>query len=167
MAKITLKMAEIIVEGALRKAAELDLKPMSIAVLDDGGNLKAFKRQDGPGAAMRPLLAIGKAFAAVGMGAAGTRLWEAQATERPHFVQGLIGLAQGKFIPGRGGVIVMNEHGEVIGAVGCTGDHPDNDEAIAVAGIEAAGLLYDTGEQAAASSTEAQEPPAYGSHTVE
>ncbi len=143
---LTLEAAEAIIVGALGKAAELNLNPMSVAVLDDGGHLKAFGRQDGPGAALRPKVAMGKAMAAIGMGAKGSRLWENAARERPHFVQGLIGIADGNFIPGRGGVIIFDGDGLVAGAVGVTGDLPENDEACAIAGIEAAGLSYDTGE---------------------
>lgn len=138
--------AQTIVAAALKKARDLELNPMSIAVLDSGGHLKAFVREDGPGGALRPKVAVGKAFAAIGMGSKGSRLWEKTAAERPAFVQGLIGLADGKFVPGRGGVIVLDSAGEAIGAVGCSGDLPDNDEAVVVAGIQAAGLNYDTGE---------------------
>ena len=144
--KLTLEDAEKILTGSLQKARELSLNPMSVAVLDDGGHLKAFRRQDGPGASLRPKVAIGKANAAVGMGAVGSRVWEKTALERPHFVQGLIGIAEGQFIPGRGGVIILDADDQVLGAVGATGDLPDNDEAIAIAGIESAGLSYNTGE---------------------
>ncbi len=146
MARLTLENAEKILDGALQKARELNLNPMSVAVLDDGAHLKAFCRQDGPGAALRPRVAIGKANAAVGMGAIGSRVWEKAAQERPHFVQGLIGIAEGQFIPGRGGVIILDADNQVLGAVGVTGDLPDNDEAIAIAGIESAGLSYNTGK---------------------
>ncbi|MEM1261661.1 MAG: heme-binding protein [Pseudomonadota bacterium] len=146
MSKLTLAAAESIIDGALLVAAEMGLQPMTVAVLDDGGHLKAFRRQDGPGAGLRPQVAIGKAFAAVGMGARGSRFWESTAAERPHFVAGLIGISDGRFIPGRGGVIVLDDDGHVLGAVGVSGDLPDNDEQIAVAGIKSAGLRYDTGE---------------------
>ena len=143
---LTLAVAQAIVDGALEKARALQLNPMSVVVLDDGGHLKAFGREDGPGAALRPKVAIGKAMAAVGMGARGSRVWEQTAQDRPHFVQGLIGIADGNFIPGRGGVIILGDGGTVLGAIGVTGDLPNNDETVALAGIEAAGLSYDTGE---------------------
>ncbi len=143
---LTLVAAQTIIEHALEKARTLQLNPMSVVVLDDGGHLKAFGREDGPGAALRPKVAMGKAMAAIGMGAKGSRVWEQTAQDRPHFVQGLIGISDGNFIPGRGGVIIRGDGGAVLGAVGVTGDLPDNDETIALAGIEAAGLGYDTGE---------------------
>lgn len=146
MSEISLEVADAIIAAALKRARELQLNPMSVVVLDSGGHLKAFQREDGPGAALRPKVAIGKAYAAVGMGAVGSRFWERTAKERPHFVQGLIGIAAGSFIPGRGGVIVLGPEGTVLGAVGVTGDLPDNDEAVAVAGIEAVGLNYDRGD---------------------
>lgn len=146
MSKLKLEVAEKILDGVFKKAVELKLNPMSVAVLDDGGHLKAFRRQDGPGAALRPKVAIGKAYGAVGMGAKGSRLWENTANERPHFVNSLVDLSDGKFVPGRGGVIFFDDSGDVLGAVGVTGDLPDNDEMVAIAGIEGAGLSYDTGE---------------------
>lgn len=110
--KLTFESANTIIDGALQKARELGLGTMSVAVLDDGGHMKSFGREDGPGVALRPRVAIGKAMAAVGMGAAGSRFWEKTAQERPIFVQGLIGIAGGNFIPGRGGVIILGDTGE-------------------------------------------------------
>ena len=70
MSKLTLDQASVIVDTVLAKRRALELRPLTVAVLDDGGNLKAFKREDGPGAPLRPQIAIGKAFGAVGMGVA-------------------------------------------------------------------------------------------------
>ena len=143
MAKLTLKQAEIIVDASLAKGAELGLKPLTIAILDDGAHLKLLKRQDGPGAAMRPKIAIGKAFAAAGLGM-GTRQWEEVAKQRPLLIQGFMGLAD-EFVAVPGGVVIRDGDGEVIGAVGVSGDASEADEACAIAGIEAAGLTADPG----------------------
>ena len=144
MRRLTLDQASTIVDAALAKASELGLQPVTVAVLDDGGHLKVFKRQDGPGAALRPHIAIGKAWGAVGMGIA-SRALEQRALERPHFVNALVGASGGRLVPVAGGVLIRDADGEIIGSVGISGDTSDNDEACAVAGIEAAGLTADTG----------------------
>ena len=137
MARLTLDKAQTIVSKTFEKAAEMKLNPLTIAVLDDGGSLKAFARADGPGAAMRPQVAIGKAFGAVGMGRSSRQLND-MFLERPHFGNALVGASQGRLIPVPGGVLIKDGE-EIVGAVGVSGDTSDNDEAAAVAGIEAAG----------------------------
>ena len=138
MATLTLAQADTLVREALGNGRELGLRPLTVAVLDDGGNLKAFAREDGPGAALRPQVAIGKAFGAVGMGLSSRALGE-RALERPHFGVALVGASAGRLVPVPGGVLIKDGD-EVAGAVGVSGDSSDNDEIAAVAGIEAAGL---------------------------
>ena len=139
MAELTLDQATIILDATLAKGAELELNPLTVSVVDSGGSLKAFKRQDGPGAALRPAIATGKAFGAIGIGRS-SRALGAMAQDRPHFVNALVGVSDGRLVPVPGGVIIKNADGDFIGAVGVSGDTSDNDEAAAVAGIEAAGL---------------------------
>ncbi|MCY4548597.1 MAG: heme-binding protein [Defluviicoccus sp.] len=138
MARLTLEQAATIVDISLAKGREMGLNPLTVSVVDDGGHLKAFKREDGPGAALRPQIATGKAAGAVGMGRSSRRLGE-MAAERPHFVNALVGASQGRLVPVPGGVLIKDGE-EIVGAVGVSGDTSDNDEAVAVAGIEAAGL---------------------------
>lgn len=138
MAGLTLDQADTVVRQALARGREMGLKPLTVAVVDDGGNLKAFAREDGPGAALRPQIATGKAFGAVGMGISSRALNE-RVLERPHFGVALVGASNGRLVPVPGGVLIKNGD-EVIGAVGISGDTSDNDEEAAVAGIEAAGL---------------------------
>ncbi len=139
MAELTLDQATIILDATLAKGAELELNPLTVSVVDSGGSLKAFKRQDGPGAALRPAIATGKAFGAIGIGRS-SRALGAMAQDRPHFVNALVGVSDGRLVPVPGGVIIKNADGDFIGAVGVSGDTSDNDEAAAVAGIEAARL---------------------------
>lgn len=138
MTKLTLDRASTIVEEALAAGRRMGLNPLTVSVVDDGGHLKCFKREDGPGAARRPQIATGKAFGAVGMGRS-SRALGAMAAERPHFVGALVDASQGRLVPVPGGVLVKDGE-EIVGAVGVSGDSSDNDEAAAVAGIEAAGL---------------------------
>jgi uncharacterized protein GlcG (DUF336 family) len=137
--KLTLEKASIIVDQALAKAHEMKIRPLCVAVLDDGGHLKALKRGDGA-SLLRPSIAIGKAWGAIGMGESsrhlGTRL-----KERPTFLGALSDMSGGRVVPVPGGVLVM-QGGAIIGAVGASGASADEDEACAVAGIQAAGLEY-------------------------
>ena len=139
MAELTLDQAAVIVDATLAKGAEMELNPLTVSIVDSGGSLKAFKRQDGPGAALRPQVATGKAFGAVGMGRS-SRALAGMAQDRPTFVAALVGVSDGRLVPVPGGVLIKNADGDIIGAVGVSGDTSDNDEAAAVAGIEAAGL---------------------------
>ncbi|MFD1697595.1 GlcG/HbpS family heme-binding protein [Roseibium aestuarii] len=143
MRKLTLSMAEQIISASYAKARELGLKPLTVAVLDAGGHLTALSRQDGS-SIMRPQIAQGKAFGALAVGT-GTRWLNANAESRPHFVQALNGVAGGGIVPVPGGVLMKDEDGDVVGAVGITGDTSDNDEAAALAGIAAVGLIADCG----------------------
>jgi len=144
MSKLTLSVSETIVTAAFAKGAELGLKPLTVTVLDAGGHAVAMMRQDGS-SILRPQIAAGKAFGALAVGA-GSRWLDANAQTRPHFVQALNGAAGGGIVPVPGGVLIRDgAGGEILGAVGITGDTSDNDEACAVAGIEAAGLTPDVG----------------------
>lgn len=140
---IGLSIAETITSAAFEKAAELKLKPLTVAVLDAGGHTVLLKRQDGS-SIMRPQIAAGKAVGALAVGT-GTRWLNANAESRPHFVNALNGVSGGAIVPVPGGVLIRDGNGTTLGAVGITGDTSDNDEACAVAGIEAAGLDADCG----------------------
>ena len=135
---LTLNHAQTIIEGALAKASELGLKPLSVYVLDARGVVKASAAQDGT-SLRRNDVAFAKANGAIAMGVSSRKL-EAMAKERPHFMEGAVGVLDGKLVPVAGGVLIADDKGAVIGAVGISGDTSDNDEAAAVAGIEKSGL---------------------------
>ena len=134
---ITLEQAQTMIAVARDKGRKMGLKPLSVAVLDAGGNLLAFAREDGasPG---RFEIARGKAYGCVMLGMPGSAIL-ARAEQQSYFVAALNGAYDGKFIPVPGGVLVM-QGDAVVGAVGVTGDTSDNDAAVAVVGIEAAGF---------------------------
>mgnify|MGYP001791069426 FL=1 len=138
MAEITLRKARSIIRATLTKGRELDLKPLSIVVLDAGGHLKAFEREDkaAPG---RFAIAHGKAYGAIMLGMAGTAQM-ARAEQQAYFMAAVNGVYGGQVVPVPGGVLVRDKKGDVIGAVGVTGDTSDNDAAAAQHAIEAAGL---------------------------
>ena len=138
MAQITLRKARTIIRKALEKGREMELKPLSVVVLDAGGHVIAFEREDGaaPG---RFQIAEGKAYGAVMLGMGG-QAQMARAETQAYFMLAANGAFDGAVVPVPGGVLVKGAEGAVIGAVGVTGDASDNDEICAVAGVEAAGL---------------------------
>jgi len=140
---ISLEQAQIIATASLAKARELALKPVSVVVLDPRATLVVVLSEDGV-SMLRPRIARGKANAAVAMGM-GTRALMARAEQQAYFIQAVNGLAGGNFVPVPGGVLIRNETGELLGAVGISGDTSDNDEAAAVHGITTAGLVSETG----------------------
>ena len=143
MTALTLQSANTIIEAAFAKAAELKLRPLGVSVLDAGGHLVAFQRQDGA-SFLRPGMSAGKAYGALAIGMGGRRV-EAFAKERPHLMAGVSDVSGGKILPVVGGVLIRDQAGAIVGAVGISGDTSDNDETAAIAGIEAAGLTADAG----------------------
>lgn len=135
---IGLRKAQTILKATLATARQMELKPLTVVVLDAGGHVIAAAREDGasPG---RFELARGKAYGAVMLGIAGTAQRD-RAEAQAYFVQAMNGLYGGRFVPVPGGVLVRDRKGAVVGAVGVTGDTSENDAAAALAGIEAAGF---------------------------
>jgi uncharacterized protein GlcG (DUF336 family) len=140
---ITLAQATSIVDAALKKARELKQLPQTVVVLDAGGHVVAAKRENGSGI-IRFEVAVGKAYGALGMGW-GSRTMMERAAENPNFLTSIAAASGGRVVPAPGGVLIRGGDGEVIGAVGISGDAGENDEVSAVAGIEAAGLKADPG----------------------
>jgi uncharacterized protein GlcG (DUF336 family) len=139
MTRISLDQANIIISAAFDKARELSLKPLSVVVMDAGGHLLAFQRQDGA-STLRVQIACGKAGGALALGLSSRKIGD-MAAERPSFIASLGPIAPHGVIPAAGGVVVVDLEGLPIGAVGITGDTSDHDEACALAGIAAAGLI--------------------------
>ena len=138
MSRISLDQANIILASALNEGRALGLKPISVAVLDAGGHLVAFAREDGS-SNLRPQIATAKASGALALGVSSRMIGE-MAIERPTFVNVAAGLNPAGIVPAAGGVLIRNADGQVIGAVGVTGDTSDNDEKCALAGVAAASL---------------------------
>ena len=143
MSVVTLAQASTIVDAALKKGREAKLEPLTVAVLDAGGHLVAFKREDKSGI-VRFDLAFGKAWGALGMGL-GSRTLFARAAKTPQFFTMLAAASGGRMITNPGGVLIRDGSGNIVGACGVSGDISDKDEMCAIAGIEAAGLKADPG----------------------
>ncbi len=146
MTAITLAQATTIVDATLARGRELDLDPLTVVVLDPGGHVVALKREDGSGI-LRPQIATGKAWGALGMGFASRELAR-RGEEHPVFVAALTSVSGGRLVPVPGGVLIRTSDGALVGAVGVSGDSSDNDEACAAHGIQAAGLVADTADDA-------------------
>jgi uncharacterized protein GlcG (DUF336 family) len=143
MTILTLAQASTIIDVALKTARASNFQPLSVAVLDAGGHLVAFKREDKSGI-LRFDIAFGKAWGGLGMGFGSRTLFE-RAEKTPMFFTTLAAASGGRVVTNPGGVLIRNAAGDIVGAVGISGDTSDNDEICAIAGIEAAGLKADPG----------------------
>ncbi len=139
---MSLEIASSIVDAALMTGRQKGFMPLSVAVLDAGGHLVAFKREDKSGI-LRFDIAFGKAWGALGMGFGSRELFN-RTTANPTFMAALTAVSGGRLVPVPSGVLILSGD-DVIGAVGVSGDNSDNDEICAVAGIEAAGLTAKIG----------------------
>lgn len=144
MSRLNLAQASTIVDAALAEARRQSFSPLAVAVLDAGAHLIALKRED-EASLMRPQIAIAKASGALGMGY-GSRELAKRANAAPVFYSALFAISGGAMAPSPGGVLIRDADGQVIGAIGISGDTGDADEACAFAGVVAAGLTPDPGQ---------------------
>ncbi len=140
---VTLQQASTIVDAALKKARDSKFAPLAVVVLDAGGHVVAFKREDKCGI-LRFDIAFGKAWGALGMGF-GSRTLASRAAKTPQFFTMLAAASGGRMVTNPGGVLIRDADNTVIGACGISGDTSDKDEMCALAGIAAAGLTADAG----------------------
>ena len=144
MPALTLEQANRIVAAALAKARAMKIAPLAVAVLDAGGHLISLQREDGL-SFLRIKVCQAKAWGALGMGSHSRGLAEryAKGGNMPGFFAALAAMSEGMIVPIIGGVLVRSAQGEIVGAVGVSGASSEEDEACAVAGIQAAGLPVD------------------------
>lgn len=138
MSHITLKQADAIIDGTLQAAREADSKPLAVVVLDQAGHVVAAKREDSA-SMFRFDVALGKAWGAAAFGQS-SRALAAKAADNPNFFQSLSATSKGRLLPNPGGLPIRDESGNLIGAVGVSGDSGARDEEFASAGIKSAGL---------------------------
>ncbi|HEX4410340.1 MAG TPA: heme-binding protein [Xanthobacteraceae bacterium] len=141
MTAITLAQAERIIDAAIARGVELNCRPLSVIVVEPGCKVKAFKKEDGA-SMIRFEMAFGKCYAALSLGRSSKQVRE-RAVERPIFMRYVISASEDQIFPEGGGMLIRDDNGEVIGAVGVTGDTEDCDEELAAHGIHAAGLKTD------------------------
>ncbi len=135
---LKLAQANTIIDAALAEARKNNFMKLGVAVCDAGGHVVAFKREDGA-TFLRFQLAYGKAWGALGMGF-GTRELAERAGKQPAFIGALAAVTEGRMVPSPGGVLIADAGGEILGAIGISGDTGDNDEVCALAGVKAAGF---------------------------
>ncbi len=143
MKTLTLSAANCIADKAMEKGRELKFFPLTVVVLDAGGQIKVVKRDDGS-SLLRFEIARGKAWGTLGMGFGGREIAR-RAVKQAGFYSALSDMSGGRMVPVPGGVLIKSD-GEIIGAVGISGDTSDNDETCAVYGIRSADLTPDTGD---------------------
>ena len=119
--------------------------PLTVAVLDVGGHLQSFQREDGSGI-LRGDIATGKAWGALGMGIS-SRTIRDRLKDRLAFQNAIATASKGRLIPVPGGVLICNQDSQVLGAVGISGDTSERDEYCAIKAIQFAGLLPNPGEE--------------------
>ena len=141
MSIITLAQAEAIIDAIFERGRELDLRPLSVVVVEPGCKVKAFKKEDGS-AMMRFEMAFGKAYASLALGRSSNLVRE-RAEQRPMFMDYLLKASDGQIFCEGGGMLVRDADGELLGAIGVTGDTQEQDEELAAHGIRAAGLKTD------------------------
>jgi uncharacterized protein GlcG (DUF336 family) len=141
MRALSLAQALKIIEGTFTAAKKRDCHALAAIVLDAGGRVKAFQKQDGA-SLMRFEIAYGKAFAALSLGRS-SRMVLQKAKEKPLFVQSLENIADGPLFLEAGGQLIRDTQGEVMGAIGVTGDVNEMDDICAIAGIRSTGLRAD------------------------
>ena len=143
MTKLTLAQANTIINSAIQNARDTEAHPIAVVVIDDGGHVKASQREDGA-SMFRIDVGLGKAWGAVAMDTPSRKLAQ-KAKENPAFIQGLTVTSGGRMLPNPGGVLIKDVDGNILGAVGISGDSGANDEKFASAGITAASLVADAG----------------------
>src|SRR6202140_1184425 len=137
MSMITMAQADLIMNAVIERGAVLDCRPISVIVVEPGCKVKAFKKEDGA-SMIRFEMAYGKAYAALALGRS-SKLVHQRAEERPIFMRYLIAASGEQIFPEGGGRLIRDDKGEVIGAVGVTGDTEDRDEELAIHGVHTAG----------------------------
>jgi len=141
MSNITLDQARTIISATMKRGHKEGFQPLAVIVLD--ADVTAFEREDGA-SNLRFQIAHGKAYGALGIGI-GSRALMARAEQQPYFIAAVGAAFGGALVPVPGGILVRDDDGATIGAVGITGDNSDNDELAGVDGIKAAGLTAITG----------------------
>jgi uncharacterized protein GlcG (DUF336 family) len=138
---VKLEQANRVIEAILARGRELHCRPLSAVVVEPGASVKAFQKED-DSSMLRFEMAYGKAYAALALGRSSS-LVRLRAEERPMFMEYVMRASGDRIFPEGGGMLIRDNDGEIIGAVGVTGDTQERDEELAAHGIRAAGLKTD------------------------
>jgi uncharacterized protein GlcG (DUF336 family) len=138
---VKLEQANRLIEAILARGRELKCRPLSVVVVEPGASVKAFQKED-DSSMLRFEMAYGKAYAALALGRSSS-LVRMRAEERPMFMEYVMRASGDRIFPEGGGMLIRDNNGDVLGAVGVTGDTQERDEELAAHGIRAAGLKTD------------------------
>ena len=141
MSFLTLEQAETICNAAMEMGKEEGFNPITVAVYDAGGALRVVKHPD-PATVARSHMALAKAWGAYATGSP-TRALAERHKRMPELVNNMNLIFGGQVLPVPGGVLIRDASDNILGAVGCAGDRPHRDEACAIAGVKAAGLILE------------------------
>ncbi|HWU03384.1 MAG TPA: heme-binding protein [Novosphingobium sp.] len=139
MTALTFAAAQTILSAAHAHARAKGLKALAYVVLDAGGHMVTMGREDGA-TFFRADIAKAKAYGALGMGN-DTAVIAERAKGNAFFYQSVVTTLGGQVVFSPGGVLIRDAAGEVIGAVGVSGDTGEMDAECANVGIAAAGLF--------------------------
>jgi len=142
MRGLSLEQANTIIAATFEKAKRERCRPMSAIILDAGGRVKAFQKQDNA-SMLRFEVCYGKAYASLALGRP-SKLVLHKANEKPLFMQSIENLADYPLFLEGGGQLIRDRDGEVIAAIGVTGDANEMDDICAIAGIHAVGFFADS-----------------------
>ncbi len=147
MPTLSLDQAQTIISEALAGVRSSVERRVAVAVCDAGGHPLALAREEGA-APLLAHIAQTKAFTCIAYGKPTWTIAE-MAEEFPIWFHGISRVAQtsmGSGLTGsKGGVFVRDVNGNALGAVGVAGEAGETDEALAIRGIEATGLVADAG----------------------
>jgi uncharacterized protein GlcG (DUF336 family) len=113
MRAITLAEANKIIAGTLASAKKRKAHALAAIVLDAGGRVKAFQKQDGA-SLLRFEIAYGKAFAALALNRSSRQVLR-KANEKPAFMESLAELSDGPLFLEAGGQLIRDGSGEIVG----------------------------------------------------
>ena len=141
MNELTLEQANALIESVLAQARAGQMPPLAVAVLDSGAHLKALQREDGV-SFLRVQIAEAKAWGALAMATDSDQLAERylKDDQQKGFINALNAMTGGRIVPLPGGVLVRNESGQVLGAVGAAGGVSEDDEACVRHAVREAGF---------------------------
>jgi uncharacterized protein GlcG (DUF336 family) len=143
MKTIDLETANRLIATAIRIARRHGHLPITCCVVDRGGHMVSAQREDNS-STFRFEIAYGKAWTCMALGHSTRFIEDTMTKNRPHFVDSLAAASNGRFIPALGGVLIRaQESGDLLGALGITGDSGENDEAVAVEAVQECGFKVD------------------------